>query len=149
MRKIFTSLALVLLSIGVSCQSQKKDESISIEALDGFWQITEVAGQATPDSLLSETYILFDLAEERVSGKASCNLFHGSIQKDEEAPDRVALSELATTMMACPHLDFERQVLDALGASARATRQGDQVLLLDAEGKAQILLTSMPMPTEE
>lgn len=147
MKRFLSTLFVAAALMSTACQ--EKQEKVTVMDLEGAWQIVTVDDVATPDSLLHGTHISFDLTLERVTGRASCNLFNSQIEKDENEADKFSLSHIATTMMACPHLDFERRVLDALEASAQVARDGDDLVLLDENGNKRIGLKSLPTPPSD
>lgn len=141
MKRILNTFLVLAAIILTACQP--KEQKLTVADLEGPWQIVKVGDVATPDTLLAESYVQFDLTLLTISGKSSCNLFNSSIEKDEKEADKFSFGPIATTMMACPHLDFERQVLDALQASVQVARDGEDLVLLDENGNKRIYLKAM------
>ncbi|WP_052095561.1 META domain-containing protein [Porphyromonas cangingivalis] len=141
MKQIVSTILVAAAFILTACQP--KEQKTTVAELEGSWQIVKVNDVMTPDTLLDESYISFDLTLQTISGKASCNLFNASFEKDEKEADKFSFAPIATTMMACPHLDFERQILDALQSSVQVARDGEGFVLLDENGNKSIVLKAM------
>ncbi len=77
------------------------------------WQLSELMGQAVvPDPGQKTAYLQFDSENARVAGNASCNNFFGSYELREG--DRINLSQLGSTMMACQNMNTESAFLQVL-----------------------------------
>lgn len=68
------------------------------------WQLVELMGQAVPAD--SPAYIVFSGTEPKVYGNAGCNRFFGSYALVSEQ-QRLSLSGIGMTMMACPESPIE------------------------------------------
>ncbi|WP_165838964.1 META domain-containing protein [Roseicella frigidaeris] len=92
------------------------------------WVVAEIEGRAVPPQPPAR---LAFTPEGRVAGTAGCNRIAGGYRL---AGESIALTGLASTMMACPPpLDAqEGRFLHALGAVRRWRREGEALLLLDA-----------------
>ncbi|MDO4771571.1 META domain-containing protein [Porphyromonas sp.] len=142
MKKILGFVLMAAAFVLTACQTQQK--KVSISDLQGAWFIVKVDGIDTPDSLKQDTYLNVDANLADVSGRSSCNLFNTTMTKDDSANDKFTLTEIATTMMSCPHLEFEQKVLSALNACVKVARGEDGVLLLlDESGSTRLELTTM------
>ena len=135
--------ASLVVAVFLLAACQPKEQKITVADLDGSWQIVKVDDVAVPDTLLGESHISFDLTLDNISGKSSCNLFNSGIEKDEKEADKFSFAPITTTMMACPHLDFEYRMLDALQASVQVARDGEGLVLLDENGNKRIGLKAM------
>jgi len=76
----------------------------------GKWRLIELRGEAVPE-FEGERYPYLEvlLPEARVAGFAGCNRLMGGVAL--EPMMRLKFSPLATTMMACDQLEFEREFL--------------------------------------
>ena len=125
-----------------ACNAPKKS---SFAGMDGEWNITAVEGRGLTTASSQIPYIGFDLKQGRVYGYSGCNRIMASIDLKTGKP---AFSKMGSTMMACPDMDTERQVLAALSKVEKARKTDDgSVALLDADGKevARLERRSEPM----
>ena len=83
-----------------------------------------------------------EIIGERLAGRSGCNRYMGGWTVAE---DGLHLGPLATTMMFCHGLmDLERGYLIALDAVRGVRREGDRLLLTDADGQPLAELTPSP-----
>ncbi|RKS92297.1 heat shock protein HslJ [Flavobacterium limicola] len=101
MKKIILSLTLFC-SVLISCNSLKTANSQKA-ALQGAWELNFISG---PRIAFSGLYpndaptITFDLKENRVSGKNSCNSYSGTLNADG---NKISFKEpMMVTKMFCP-----------------------------------------------
>lgn len=123
-----------------SCATAEK--TMTLNDIEGEWNIVEVGGE-TLNTENSETkpFIGFDLKEGRVYGSSGCNRIMNTIDKNAAA-GTIDLQNMASTMMACPDMETERKVLDALTKAKIYRKAGkNKVALCDATGKRVALLT--------
>ena len=111
-KKIIPAFALAMLTMA-SCQTSKNTAMLSPADFEGEWNIVEVNGSAI--TLKESPYIGFDIEQGRVYGNAGCNNIMGSFQLNKEKAGSLELGQMASTMMAGPNMDTERNVLNALG----------------------------------
>ena len=77
------------------------------------WILTKLMGKETNINPGNRTpYIMFDPSVSSVSGNTSCNNFSGPYEINEG--DRISFGMIRTTMMACPDMDIEKQILEVL-----------------------------------
>ncbi len=105
--------------------------------LNGKWEIVNINGKEV-EAVENDPFIEFNAEEGRVHGHTSCNIMNGSFKQEGK---KLTFSDMATTMMAGPDAQLEREVLDAINATASVKKDGDDKLqLLDAEGKVLMIL---------
>ncbi len=78
------------------------------------WKLIEINGQAfkAVEGQNVEAFLVFEEKENRIYGSGSCNNFNGSYElKDGQ---RITLTGLATTMMACPNMKIEQELFEVL-----------------------------------
>jgi len=81
-----------------------------------------------------EAYLTFAADTHRVAGSGGCNRLMGSYQLDG---DSLTFGLIATTMMAClDSMDTERAFVNALKTVKKWKIIGQQLDLLDSDGKA-------------
>lgn len=140
MRKLMRYVWLMpaLAGLMMSCASEKTDA----KALEGAWNIVEVDGEAVKAEAEEAPFIGFDMSEMSVHGKTDCNLFNASFELKPNDCSAVQLGEIITTMMACPEMELEGKVLEAI-SQIRSVKQGanaDEMCLLDAQGTTVVRL---------
>ncbi len=96
---------------------------------DRRWVLAEVMGQPIePAEVSREAFILLDSSQGQVSGNASCNNFFGSYVL--LAGNRIRfVGNIGATMMACPAMDIEATLLEALGKIDNYSIDGDRLSL--------------------
>ncbi len=98
-----------------------------------YWKLVRVNGEpARAFADRREPHLVFNLKEPRVAGSAGCNRVMGSFEVDG---DRLRLSRMAATLMACPGdvAVQERAFLDALGKVATWQVRGSHLELFDTQ----------------
>ena len=131
MKCLYVAVAAAVLSLA-ACRSSK--DAVSVNDLDGEWNVVEIQGQAVQAE--SQPFIGFDAQDGRVYGYTGCNRLMGALTLSK--PNKIELGQMASTLMACPDMDTERQVLEAL-ASVRSLEVSDKELLLYSGGKKPVM----------
>lgn len=85
--------------------------------LSGEWILTAL-NESPIVSADYQTFVLFDLVQNRFSGNAGCNRMSGKVSLTNDS-DSIRFSEVLTTRMACPALSQEQAFLAALENVAR------------------------------
>lgn len=115
---------------------------VSVNDLAGEWIISSVNGtelgkqEKTP-------FLAFNVEEKTVHGNASCNIVNGGFTQEGNKANSLKFSQMISTMMACPNMDTERLVLEALNKVASFTLDQDKskLSLLDENGTEVMSLT--------
>lgn len=115
-----------------SCSVQKQ---AAISSLSGEWNITEASGKAVTTKDGTLPFIGFNLKDGNVYGNSGCNRIMAGIDKDKGT---LMFGNMVSTMMACPDMDTEQQVLGALTKAKTFKTQGDSVVVLYGEGKDMV-----------
>ena len=104
------------------------------------WRLTSINGQA----VVAGTSVTAEFAsEERVSGRAGCNLYFGSARAEDGG--RLAVGPLASTMMACAPqsvMDQETQYLATLQAATSYSVSGGELRLGPSAAGTTLVFTS-------
>jgi putative lipoprotein len=102
------------------------------------WIAEDIDGRAVLGGVPST--LVFDAAE-RISGRAACNQYFGTVERGEGG--RLVLKPAGATRMACPGLvmDQERRFLEALSTITAYRREGTTLLLLDSTGQVRVRLS--------
>jgi len=149
MRNTLTFVLVLVLLGAVGCgKDEEKQETAQTPAagpeLAGTsWLVETMAGRA----VLGETELTLRFGgNERISGNAGCNSFHGSFQLSGES---LSFGPLASTRKACPEeiLAQETGFLAALASTEQVSIEGGKILLLQPEGGGKpIRLRRAPEP---
>lgn len=118
----------------VSCHTAK--ETVSGNDIRGEWNIVEIEG--IPVEAQSQPFIGFDVANGRIYGYSGCNRLMGSLNLSGE--NKIELGQMASTMMACPDMEIERRVLDALASVKSLKNEGNTLVLYGSARKPLMLL---------
>lgn len=138
MKKLHMALLGGIIALA-SCATVEK--TMTLNDIEGEWNIVEAGGE-TLDTSKSKTkpFIGFNLKEGRVYGSSGCNRIMNTIDKNAKA-GTIDLQHMASTMMACPDMETERKVLDALTKAKSYRKAGkNKVALCDAAGNQVVLL---------
>lgn len=120
---------------------KKKAPDMTIADLNGKWKIVEAMGIAVSDSLEKQPFIELDAAEKKIHGNAGCNLINGAFQTEESNPASISFPQLISTMMACPDMETEGRVQQALNATCSFGRlQEGGIGFYDAENTLVLVL---------
>lgn len=115
---------------------------IAFEDLEGRWIVTNVG--SVPVGEVERTPELdFDMETMRMSGNAGCNTINGHFSREEGKTASLRFSQVISTMMACPNMETEQDILKALDKVRGFDRGKDEntVVLLDGEGVSVLTLT--------
>lgn len=138
-----TKIAYIIMSIAVilaatSCSTAKK---LSVKDLSGEWSVVSVTGFS--DSIPADQeqpFVAFDAVNGRIFGNAGCNSIMGTFNTGLPEGE-IKISDVATTRMMCPNMDFEQALLKALGeTTAVYEKPSGEVVLCDAKGNELITL---------
>ena len=99
--------------------------------LSGKWEIVKLNGEEV-QATETKPFLEFNTEKSEVHGNTSCNIMNGSYTQDGK---KLSFGNMATTMMAGPDMDLEREVLDAINKAASVKdTSGDKVQVFDANG---------------
>ena len=155
MKKVIVSLcmagALIALS---SCRSSK--DAATLSSINGEWNIIEINGAAVVPAPNQEfPFIGFDTNTGKVFGNSGCNRMMGSFDVNAK-PGTIDLGAMASTRMACPDMQTEQMVLNALNKVksyetvsdqpeiiALCSEDGKKMLTLQKKDESQVSLTDL------
>ncbi|MCM1041267.1 MAG: META domain-containing protein [Bacteroides sp.] len=132
---------------GSAANAQKRASSRNIE---GAWQIAELQGKPV-ETGEEIPYVNFNLVKKSMNGFAGCNYIHGSFQLNAKKR-HLQFGAVASTRMACPHLELESKVLLLLQQTASYRVEApqdanDRLTLLAQDGSVLMKLARM-MPLD-
>lgn len=121
---------------------EKKVEAPSaLSALSGEWTIETVNGKKAVGNADIVPYLGFNVDESRIYGNVGCNTVNGGMIQDEGQSTSLRFEQVAATMMMCPDMESENNVLNALNETRKFNVVGDgTVSLLDANGNELLIL---------
>ena len=91
---------------------------------DTKWKLISLMGQ---DVTSDKPFITFSSENNNVFGNGSCNNFNGTYKLKDG--NQIQLSELASTMMACPDMTIEEEFTKALAKVDNYALNGNQMTL--------------------
>lgn len=116
---------------------------ITIAQLAGKWNITSVYGTSVKAGANSGEmpFLSLDAEQKSVHGKGTCNTINGSFTQTDGNDASLRFGNLLTTMMACPDMQTERQILLALDKVRSFTiKDNTHAALLDENGEEALTL---------
>ena len=156
MKKVFVSLCMASVLMGLSsCASTKNAATLS--SISGEWNIIEVNGTAVVPAPGQEfPYIGFDTKTGKVFGNSGCNRMMGTFEADSLTPGALSFGPIGSTRMACPDMQTEQMVLNALNKVksyetvsdqpeiiALCSEDGKKMLTLQKKDESQVSLTDL------
>lgn len=129
----------------VSCNSGKN--MLSLSALDGEWNITEVEGQKITAAKLP--FIGFDVAQKRIYGNSGCNRMMGTFEADSLKPGMLKFGQIGSTRMMCPDMKTEQMVLgvmDKVASYQTVSDKPEEIALCNQDGKPLLVLEKKEAP---
>ncbi|MBB3102659.1 YbaY family lipoprotein [Azomonas macrocytogenes] len=130
-----SSVPLQLRLVSVAGAAQSTDTFVPDSPLrNTYWKLVSL--NDAPVAVVAnqrEPHLVFSASELRVSGYGGCNRVMGAFEVED---DRLALKQMASTQMACVDgMAQETQFLHTLETVARFRIVGEQLDLLDTDGK--------------
>lgn len=112
--KNITSILLLIVGIVFmgSCRSPKNVVN-TFNDFEGEWRVSELNGVSMHPAD-SRQVISFDTVRKLMSGNAGCNRMSGSVEYNPTQPKLIKFMRIATTRMACPDMESENELLEAL-----------------------------------
>jgi len=95
---------------------------------DRYWKLVKLQNRKIETAEGErEAFLVFSSAENRIHGNSGCNMFNGGYEFTEM--NRIKFSKMASTMMACPDMETEREFLQVLETADSYSLKGDTLLL--------------------
>lgn len=146
MKKLIVKLMAVCAgALIVSCNSGKN--MLSLSALNGEWNITEVEGQKIAADKLP--FIGFDVTQKRIYGNSGCNRMMGTFEADSLKPGMLKFGQIGSTRMMCPDMKTEQMVLSVMDKVASYQTVSDKpevIALCNQDGKPLLVLEKKEAP---
>lgn len=139
MKRVIFYVLMLPMVIGMmfSCSETKTDA----KKLDGKWNIVEVKGEKISKEKMP--FMEFDVAEKKLHGNASCNMFNSSFTLDDNDVSAITIAPGASTMMACPDMTVEDAIMKAI-VDVKAVKGGSsetEMTLVDQNGNVLLVLS--------
>ena len=99
------------------------------EILEKYWKLVELNGKdvAVDSSFIKEPHIIFKESNNRIMGNGGCNGISGEFKV--EGLNRITLSKIISTRMACPQMKLESEFLEVLQKADNFNVVGDMLML--------------------
>lgn len=110
----------------------------NFQFLNGTWAVKEISGEAVN---IPKMKLVIDVDEGKLHGNTGCNVINGSLEINMESANSISFQGIAKTLMLCPDVNYETQLLVALEEAMRAKPlKGERVELLDSQDKPVLIL---------
>lgn len=121
------AVLLTMITGCCNCRAFQKKNRMPLVATE--WQLIQLGEQnITPEA--DKFNITFG-ADGRISGVGACNRLMGTYTTGEK--NALKIGPLASTMMACPGLDREREFMQVVESATRYDMDGATLLLLEGD----------------
>lgn len=138
MKKVIFYVLFIPAFIGMmfACSDVKTDA----KKLEGKWNVVEVKGEKLMEEGLPQ--MNFNMAENKLHGNTGCNIFNTTVNLDSDDVSSITINSAATTMMACPNMDVEGKVLQAMEEvkGVKAGKNENEMCLVDQNGNVLFVL---------
>lgn len=144
MKQLLCCCAIGLTGLLFACQGTNKptgqDTTAIVDTSTGTswkltgtrWKLKEFPGRTTPlPATEKEVFMVFQDSTSEVKGFLGCNGFGGKYVAD--ATGSLVISNVISTMMACPALDVENSFSKAMEVTSRYTIEKDLLSLLKGD----------------
>ncbi|WPP51367.1 copper resistance protein NlpE N-terminal domain-containing protein [Catalinimonas niigatensis] len=112
----------------IKTTASKGEVSLDRSITDTRWKLVELMGQQVDITVNNkEPFIMLSSADKRVQGNGGCNTIAGIYTFKEG--NRVTFSQMISTRMACPNMEIESQLLNALETADNYSLNGNQLTL--------------------
>jgi uncharacterized lipoprotein NlpE involved in copper resistance len=90
-----------------------------------YWKLVELRGKKIEkaENQPTDAFLFFNTDGKSVHGNSGCNSIHGGVELSEM--NRIKFSKMASTMMACPDMETEREFLQVLESADNYNLHGD------------------------
>jgi len=98
------------------------------------WKLIELNGHAIEkDTTSKEPRVIFKNKDYRVNGNGGCNNFFGNYKL--EGAEKITISKIGSTRMACPNLKTEQEFLEAMQTAKTYEVTSGMLILKGADEK--------------
>ena len=119
---------------------KREAPAVSVNDLKGEWIISQVEGEEVGKTE-NVPFISLNVDEKTLHGNAGCNIINGGFEQDVDQPLSLRFSQVISTMMACPNMETEGKILQALNkVHSFAKGQADGTMVLMDENGAEVMM---------
>lgn len=117
---------------------KRETPAVSLNDLAGEWIISAIYGVQVGE-MENTPFLAFDMEAKRIHGNTGCNIINGGFSQEEGKANSLKFSQMISTMMACPDMDTESRILEALGKVTAFSLNQDQTVALQDEAGTEVL----------
>lgn len=133
MKRVFLMVATVAATMLFCMCSGKND--IPIES---NWRVEHIFKNSQEVVIPAEHDVtLAFLKDSKIAGETGCNRFFGDFKISE---NNLELSNIASTRMMCPDIQFENSFLEVIKSAASYNVNEDKLTLKDSSGNIIVIL---------
>lgn len=115
-------------------------KSATLADIEGEWTIVKINGQPIPNPSGAQLpFIGFDTDSGRIYGNSGCNRIIASLDL-QATPGSIRLEHMGSTLMACPDMETENNIVLALGSVKTFGRLDNRRIALYSAGGAEVLV---------
>ena len=141
LHKLICFSFILIAGLLVSCKTQK-ELTVSFDDLNGKWSVTELNSKKL-NNTRSQPFVELDIPRHTISGNAGCNRMMGKVEYNPERKSIIRFLDISTTRMACPDMEEEQALLEALKQAVRfAPEEGtvDRIVFFSANNTKLFVL---------
>ena len=158
MKSILIITSVLIAGIFTSCQSNKTPDTTETPSndttvvnppatasiFDKYWKLVEVNGTvvSTSGDSSRQAHMILNTADSRIDGNGGCNSYSGQYTLGDG--NKISFSNIASTKMACDHLNTEGLFFAALGMTETYSMQNDTLTLKNAGTTALARFVTSP-----
>ena len=103
------------------------------DIVEKYWKLVELRGKflVVDSTYIKEPHIIFKKQDNKIIGHGGCNSITGTYELKEG--DRIAISNVVSTRMACPTTNIELEFLNVLAMTDNYNASGDNLVLNKAK----------------
>ncbi|MFI3240260.1 MAG: META domain-containing protein [Bacteroidales bacterium] len=108
--------------------------------LNGKWRVAEINGSEVE---LNDAQLVIDTDQKSLHGNTGCNIVNGTIEINRGKDNSIQFTQLMSTRIYCPNIQFETELLLALESAETATvgETPEQIIFFNAENEPILTLT--------
>lgn len=111
----------------------------TVEELNGAWEIVTVKGHSVGQTE-KQPQLIFDLNGNKVYGNTGCNTINGSFTQENGQGASLRFGQMISTMMACPNMEVESDILNALNEVRSFIEKEEGMMALLGEDGTELLI---------
>lgn len=120
-----------------------KRPEASLSSLNGRWNVTAIYNEVVGNTAEGEEapFLEFNAAQKSVHGTGGCNIVNGELVQSTGKPTSLQFGRLLSTMKACPDMETEGKMLEAMEKIRSFVVEDDShATLVDENGRKALTL---------